>query len=173
MWKYCKNIVIIYTDFNLNVLLQLFFSLSKQIFFSPILTNNNLPLKMYCENIVTVFLNFNFLFFILCFSYFILFFYPYFLLFFSSTHVPLLFFFFISLFPLLSYHFLHTGALTFLLFFLSLAFFATTSHSRTFHTVSAPLSSLKVFASFFFFFTIRKLQGSEQMVMMMMKMIET
>ena len=45
--------MIIYTDFNLNVLLQLFFSLSKKIIiFSPILTNNNLPLKIYCENIV-------------------------------------------------------------------------------------------------------------------------
>ena len=41
------------TDFNLNVLLKLFFSLSKKIiFFSPILANNNLPLKIYCENIV-------------------------------------------------------------------------------------------------------------------------
>ena len=44
-----------YTDFNLNVLLQLFFSLSKQnIFFSPILTNNNLPLKIYCESIMKI-----------------------------------------------------------------------------------------------------------------------
>ena len=35
------------TDFNLNVLLKLFFSLSKKIiFFSPILTNNNLTLKI-------------------------------------------------------------------------------------------------------------------------------
>ena len=40
-------------NFNLNVLLKLFFSLSKKIiFFSPILANNNLPLKIYCENIV-------------------------------------------------------------------------------------------------------------------------
>ena len=126
--------MIIYTDFNLNVLLQFFLSLSKQItFFSPILTKNNLPLKIlwkYYENIVIVFLNFNFLFFILCFPYFILFFYPYFLLFFplffspphmypysfslflcylffpttSSIHVPLLFFF-ISFFRLFPYHF--------------------------------------------------------------------
>ena len=45
--------MIIYTDFNLNVLLQLFFSLSKQnFFFLPILTNNNLLLKIYCESIV-------------------------------------------------------------------------------------------------------------------------
>ena len=52
---YCENIVIIYTDFNLNVLLQLFFSLSKQIiFFSPILTNNNLPFKIYCESIIKI-----------------------------------------------------------------------------------------------------------------------
>ena len=41
------------TNFNLNVLLKFFFSLSKKIiFFSPILANNNLPLKIYCENIV-------------------------------------------------------------------------------------------------------------------------
>ena len=47
--------MIIYTDFNLNELLQLFFFLSKQIiFFSSILTNNNLPLKIYCEHIVKV-----------------------------------------------------------------------------------------------------------------------
>ena len=53
---YCENIMIIYTNFNLNVLLQLFFSLSKQIiFFSPILTNNNLPLKIYYESIVKTF----------------------------------------------------------------------------------------------------------------------
>ena len=42
-------------DFNLNVLLQLLFSLSKKIiFFSPILANNNLPLKIYYENIVII-----------------------------------------------------------------------------------------------------------------------
>ena len=53
---YCENIMIIYTDFNLNVLLKLFFSLSKKIiFFSSILANNNLPLKIYCENIVKIF----------------------------------------------------------------------------------------------------------------------
>ena len=41
------------TDFNFNVLFKLFFSLSKKIiFFSPILANNNLPLKIYGENIV-------------------------------------------------------------------------------------------------------------------------
>ena len=41
------------TDFNFNVLLKLFFSLSKKIiFFSSILATNNLPLKIYCESIV-------------------------------------------------------------------------------------------------------------------------
>ena len=45
--------MIIDTNFNLNVLLKIFFSLSKKnIFFSPILANNNLPLKIYYENIV-------------------------------------------------------------------------------------------------------------------------
>ena len=133
---------------------------------------------MYCENIVTVFLNFNFLFFILCFPYFILFFYPYFLLFFSFTHVPLLFFLYFLLFSFSLPLPPHTCPY-FFSFFLSLAFFATTSPSRTFHTVSAPLSSLKVFAFFFSFFvlflTIRKLQGREKMLMKKkkMKMIET
>ena len=53
--------MIIDTDFNLNVLLQLFFSLSKKIiFFSPILVNNNLSLKIYCENIVIkIYIDFN------------------------------------------------------------------------------------------------------------------
>ena len=82
---------------------------------------------------MTIFLNFNFLFFILCFPYFILFSYPYFLLllffpFFSHPHTypyflflyflissfflplpphmgPYFFFFFISSFCLFSYHF--------------------------------------------------------------------
>ena len=52
--------MIIDIDFNLNVLLQLFFSLSKKfIFFSPILDNNNLPLKIYCENNVIIDTDFN------------------------------------------------------------------------------------------------------------------
>ena len=53
---YCENIVIkIVTDFNLNVLLKLFFSLFKKIiFFTLILANNNIPLKIYCENIVKI-----------------------------------------------------------------------------------------------------------------------
>ena len=52
--------MIIYIDFNLNILLQLFISFSKQIiFFSPILTNNNLPLKIYCKSIVIIYIDFN------------------------------------------------------------------------------------------------------------------
>ena len=52
--------MIIDTDFNLNVLLQLFFfSLKKIIFFLPILADNNLPLKIYCENIVIIDIDFN------------------------------------------------------------------------------------------------------------------
>ena len=100
MWKYCENIMIkIDTNFNLNVLLKLFFSLSKKIiFFSPILANNNLPLKIYCENIVIAFPSF--------FSFFP----PLFL---SSTHVPHFFF---------SFFLLHTHTLT-----LSSSFFSLLS----------------------------------------------
>ena len=50
------------TSFNLNLLLKLFF-------YSPILTNHNLLLKIYCEtlkNFVVIF-NYNFLFFFLSF----------------------------------------------------------------------------------------------------------
>ena len=65
------------TDFNLNVLLKLFFSLSKKIIF--FLTN----IKIYCENIVIAFPSSFFPFFSLFFS--------------SSTHVPYFFLFF--LFP--------------------------------------------------------------------------
>ena len=46
-----------YISFNLNLPLKLFF-------YSPILTNNNLLLKIYCENIVIAFLNCHFLFFL-------------------------------------------------------------------------------------------------------------
>ena len=57
MWK-------IVISFNLNPPLKLFFYL-------PILTNNNLLLKIYYENIVVAFLNQDFLFFILFFLSFI------------------------------------------------------------------------------------------------------
>ena len=44
------------------MLLKLLFFLSKKIiFFSPILANNNLPLKIYCENImIKIDIDFNF-----------------------------------------------------------------------------------------------------------------
>ena len=50
MWK-------VVTSSNLNPPLKLFF-------YSPILANNNLLLKIYCENIVVAFINCHFLFFI-------------------------------------------------------------------------------------------------------------
>ena len=79
MWK-------VITSFNLNPLLKLFF-------YSPILSNNNPLLKIYCKNIVVTFLNCNFLFFIL---------------FFPSYHLDtflllFFFFFFLFLFPTLSF----------------------------------------------------------------------
>ena len=53
MWK-------VVTSSNLNPPLKLFF-------YSPILANNNLLLKIYCENIVVTFLNCNFFFFFILF----------------------------------------------------------------------------------------------------------
>ena len=104
----------------MNVLLKLFFSLSKKIIFSsPILANNNLPLKIYCENIVIAFLNFNFLFFILFFPFFFI-------------HIS---FFFFS--PPHTYPY-------FFLFFLLSSFFPTTSSTLQ----NIPQSSLS--SSFFF-----------------------
>ena len=74
MWK-------VVTNSNLNLPLKLFF-------YSPILANNNMLLKIYCENIVVAFLNCHFLFFILFFlsisSIHFFFFYS---CFFSTTHV--------------------------------------------------------------------------------------
>ena len=77
------------------------------IFFSSVLVSNNPPLKIYYENIVVAFLNFNFLFFILIFPYLFFFFIHTFLfffffpLFFSTTPFPCLYlhfsFFFSSL----------------------------------------------------------------------------
>ena len=137
--------------------------LNKLFFFSPILTNNNIPLKIYCENIVKIFLNFNFLFFILCFPYFILFFYPYFLLFFpffSHPHTYPSFFFFIFFFPPFPCHFLHTRAPTFLfIYFLTFPFHllhTTPECSTLFKPLSHSSSYLNVLCiSFFFFLTLR------------------
>ena len=91
MWK-------VVTSSNLNLLLKLFF-------YSPILANNNMLLKIYCENIVVAFLNCHFLFFILFFISFIHMFLSFFFLssFLHHTRIPLLppsspFFFYFFLF---------------------------------------------------------------------------
>ena len=111
----------------MNVLLKLFFSLSKKIIFSsPILANNNLPLKIYCENIVIAFLNFNFLFFILFFPFFFI-------------HIS--FFFFSP--P-------HTYPYFFLFFLFPLFSLPLPPHSRTFHkALFLPLSFFYYLFSFF------------------------
>ena len=80
-------------QYHQNLLLKLFF-------YSPILANNNLLLKIYCENIMVTFLNCHFLFFILFFLSFIHTFF--FSLVFSPLHMhthsyfypPLFFYFF-------------------------------------------------------------------------------
>ena len=116
------------TDFNLNVLLKLFFSLSKKIiFFSSILANNNLTLKIYCENIVIPFL-----FFPIFSSFFIL-----------HTRTAFLFLFFSLFFPL--FFLLHTHALPlFFFYYFPLLQSITSSKLRTFQ--------FSFFLLFFFFF---------------------
>ena len=121
MWK-------VITSSNLNSPLKLFF-------YSPILTNNNLLLKIYCENIMVTFLNYNFLFIIL----FLLSqpsFHPYifFSFFFSSTHVVLI-------------------SIPLLLFSLSSSFknAALNCHSRTQLSFSLFFFSLVLSLYFFFF----------------------
>ena len=102
MWK-------VVTSSNLNPLLKLFF-------YSPILANNNILLKIYCENIVVAFFNCHFLFFILFFLSIssIRFFFFFLFFFLHHTCIPTLapFFFFFYLIP---DHFLHLSL------FLSLA----------------------------------------------------
>ena len=121
--------MIIDTNFNLNILLKLFFSLSKKIiFFSPILTNNNLSLKIYYENIVIAFPSF--------FSFF------FFSLFFSPPDMYHISFFSPFFFP--SIFLLHTRTLT-LFFSPSFLFFPTTS-SKLQNVLESSLSS-----SFFYF----------------------
>ena len=123
----------------MNVLLKLFFPLSKKIiFFSPILANNNLPFKIYCENIVIAFLNFNFLFFILFFPSF---FSSIFLSSFFLLHTRTLTLFFFSFFPLFSLPF--------------------PPHSRTFHrALFLPLSFFYFLSSFLPFLLPLRLQVS-------------
>ena len=113
MWK-------VVTNSNLNPPLKLFF-------YSPILTNNNLLLKIYCENIVVAFLDQDFLFFIL-FLLCLISFHPYisflFFLFFSSTHVVL------SLSP----------PPPFIFFFSFIQEHSNSSHSLSFFSSSLSLS---------------------------------
>ena len=73
MWK-------VVTSSNLNPSLKLFF-------YSSILANNNLLLKIFCENIVVAFLNCIFPFFLSIIHTFPLFFLFLFSWFFSTTHV--------------------------------------------------------------------------------------
>ena len=97
MWK-------VVISSNLNPPLKLFF-------YSPVLANNNLLLKIYCENIVVAFLNCHFLFFIL---------------FFLSIS-PIRFFFFFSLVFSPPHTYTHSSSLLFLFLLdsrsLSLSFF--------------------------------------------------
>ena len=116
MWK-------VITSFNLNPLLKLFF-------YSPILSNNNPLLKIYCKYIVVTFLNYNFLFFIL---------------FFPSYHLDtflLLFSFFLFFF---SWFFLHHPCIP-LFSSIYLLFLFLLVHSRSFLPLSLSLSlSLSLF----------------------------
>ena len=81
MWK-------VVTNSNLNPPLKLFF-------YSPILINNNMFLKIYCKNIVVTFINYDFLFIMLfllsqpSFHQYVFLFVSFFF-FFSSTHVVLI-----------------------------------------------------------------------------------
>ena len=105
MWK-------VVTSFNLNPPLKLFF-------YSPILTNKNLLLKIYYENIVVVFFNQDFLLFILffflsfhfhpCFISFFLFSFSYF----SPSHkcpTPFFYLFIFHLKNLPAFHICFTAA---------------------------------------------------------------
>ena len=133
--------------------------LKKLFFFSPILTNNNLSLKIYCENIVIVFLNFNFSFFILFFPYFFTFFssifpFLFFFSFFSPPHTYPSNYFFSFFFPFLSPFSLpeHSRTFHFCFFFPSFPFSLTTS-SRMFH-IFFSYHFLQNVPLFFFFFLI-------------------
>ena len=120
MWK-------VVISSNLNPPLKLFF-------YSPILTNNNLLLKIYCENIVVTFLKQDFLFFILfllslfsfhpyvCFFVFFFFFLHYLLHTHCPISIPTPFFFFFSLIQV-SRTFQHSHSLFFFSSSLSLFFF--------------------------------------------------
>ena len=152
MWK-------VVTSSNLNPLLKLFF-------YSPILSNNNLLLKIYCENIIIAFLNCNFVFFILFFpsqhldTFLLLysfFFFFFSLCFFSTTHVshsfPLSTFFFFF-FYIIPYHFCSSLSLSlsfssslFFYFFCFYFYFLSSSAHFT-HTHTHSRHGLRLY--FFF-----------------------
>ena len=107
MWK-------VVTNSNLNRPLKLFF-------YSPILTNNNLLLKIYCENIVIVFPFF--------YPYVSIFFLFLFSLFFLKTRIPI--------YIILSFFFLFS-------------FFSQLSTSKTYISISFSSSLLFYSFSFLF-----------------------
>ena len=121
------------------------------MFFSQILANNNLPLKIYCESIVKILWQY----FSILISYSL--FYISLILFFIhisfSLFSPLFFLLhtrtlnFFSLFPFFIFFPTTFSALTFFSLFPSFVFFLTTSHSKMFH-----FSTSFLFFFFFFFF---------------------
>ena len=133
MWK-------VVISSNLNPLFKLFF-------YSSISTNNNLSLKIYCENIIVMLLNFDFLFLILfSFLSLVFFFHPYvffFLFFFlvfspphTNTYPQYLSSLFVWLFVFL------VISRTFLPFSLSLSFSFSYAHTQ----ISLPQSHTNKFA---------------------------
>ena len=77
MWK-------IVISSNLNPLLKLYF-------YSPILANNNMLLKIYCENIVVAFLNCIFAFFLsIIYTFPFSFLFSFLLIFLHHTHIPII-----------------------------------------------------------------------------------
>ena len=131
MWK-------VITSSNLNPPLKLFF-------YSPILTNNNLLLKIYCENIVVKFLNYIF-YSLYYFPFSPPSFHPYVFLFssFSPPHVVLPYPYPPSFLSSSSFN----TALLFSLFFLQCFFFFLLQRSHSLFLFFSSALSL-----FFFFFT--------------------
>ena len=119
----------------MNILLKLFFSLYKKIiFFSLILANYNLPLKIYCESIVKI-LPYHFLILII----YSLFYFPYLHpFFFSFIHLFFFFFFFPLFFSSTHVYFLSLSSISFFVStsrhtFSSLSLFLYVTHTHT-HT---------------------------------------
>ena len=112
MWK-------IVTSSNLNPLLKLYF-------YSPILANNNMLLKIYCENVIVEFLNCPFFFLYIIFPFFLsiihtflLFFLLIFLHHTRIHYIPILSPFFFSTFHFLEPPFIFLSPTLFLNFFFS------------------------------------------------------